>query len=97
MDKSNYINGFSKLTNKEKVDSIAHFLGKSSDDFSILNHFKLPDSNLQARLEEISENVLSNYMLPYSIAPNFLVNGKAYFVPMVLWNAEFILILHQTF
>ena len=84
MDKSNYINGFSKLTNKEKVDSIAHFLGKSSDDFSILNHFKLPDSNLQARLEEISENVLSNYMLPYSIAPNFLVNGKAYFVPMVI-------------
>lgn len=84
MDKPNYINGFSKLTNKEKVDSMAHFLGKSVDDFSILNHFKLPDSNLQARLEEISENVLSSYMLPYSIAPNFLVNGKAYLVPMVI-------------
>jgi hydroxymethylglutaryl-CoA reductase len=84
MEKSNYINGYSKLTNEAKVDSMAHFLGKGGDDFSILNHFKLPDSNLQARLEEISENVLSNYMLPYSIAPNFLVNGKPYLVPMVI-------------
>ncbi|NHB67414.1 hydroxymethylglutaryl-CoA reductase, degradative [Perlabentimonas gracilis] len=84
MEKSNYINGYSKLTNEAKVDSMAHFLGKTVDDFSILNHFKLPDSNLQARLEEISENVLSNYMLPYSIAPNFLVNGKHYLVPMVI-------------
>lgn len=84
MEKSNYINGYSKLTNEAKVDSMAHFLGKGGDDFSILNHFKLPDSNLQARLEEISENVLSNYMLPYSIAPNFLVNGKHYLVPMVI-------------
>lgn len=84
MDKPSYINGYSKLTNEAKVDSMAHFLGKGGDDFSILNHFKLPDSNLQARLEEISENVLSNYMLPYSIAPNFLVNGKPYLVPMVI-------------
>ena len=84
MGKPNYINGFSKLTNQEKVNSIAYFLGKTADDFSILNQFKLPNSDLQARLEEISENVMSSYMLPYSIAPNFLVNGKAFMVPMVI-------------
>ena len=84
MNKPNYIKGFSKLTNQEKVNSMAQFMGKSADDLSILNQFKLTDSNLQARLEEISENVMSSYMLPYSIAPNFLVNGKAFLVPMVI-------------
>ncbi len=84
MNKPNYINGFSKQTNDQKIKLMAHFSGKSTDDFSIFNHFKLTDLGLQARLEEISENVLSNYMLPYSIAPNFLVNGKAYLVPMVI-------------
>lgn len=84
MDKPNYINGFSKLTNDKKVELMAYLLEKSVDNFSVLNQFKLSDSELQTRLEEISENVMSNYILPFSIAPNFLVNGKLYFVPMVI-------------
>src|SRR5690606_28303929 len=29
------------------------------------------------------ENTLSNYYLPFGLAPNFLINGKMYALPMV--------------
>lgn len=84
MSQHNYINGFSKLTNDEKIWLIAVSSGRSIDDFSAIDIFRMQDKELQNRLEEISENVVSNYFLPYSIAPNFLINGKMYFVPMVI-------------
>jgi hydroxymethylglutaryl-CoA reductase len=34
-------------------------------------------------IEKLSENYISNYSLPFSIAPNFRVNDKWYYVPMV--------------
>jgi hydroxymethylglutaryl-CoA reductase len=79
-----YINGFSKLSNKEKIKLIAEANGMRVDEYSAIDLFRLQDEELQSRLEEISENVVSNYFLPYSIAPNFLINGKMYFVPMVI-------------
>jgi len=48
-----------------------------------LKVFSLEDNDLQKVIDEISENAISNFILPYSIAPNFLINGKVYFVPMV--------------
>lgn len=38
----------------------------------------------QKILDAFSENTISNFMLPYSVAPNFLINGKTYCVPMVI-------------
>ncbi|UYM14075.1 hypothetical protein [Endozoicomonas euniceicola] len=40
--------------------------------------------NKQHLFNDISENIISNYILPFSIAPNFLVNDKIYLVPMVI-------------
>lgn len=79
-----YINGFSKLGNSEKILIIAERTNVDIEQFDVLNQFKLQDAEIQTQLDEISENVVSNYMLPFSIAPNFMVNGKAYFVPMVI-------------
>ncbi len=79
-----YIRGFSKLTNEEKLSLIAERQEKDTEDFTILNDFKLKNNQIQLGLEEISENVMSNYFLPYSIAPNFIINGKYHFVPMVI-------------
>ncbi|HKL08772.1 MAG TPA: hydroxymethylglutaryl-CoA reductase, degradative [Bacteroidales bacterium] len=84
MKKNQYIGGFSKLSNPEKLELIAKKLNKETERFNILNEFKVKDKQIQSTLEEISENVLSNYFLPYSIAPNFMINGKYYFVPMVI-------------
>jgi hydroxymethylglutaryl-CoA reductase len=84
MSKHKYINGFSKLSNNDKVSLIAQHLEKNIADFKSLNDFKLTDTEQQKRLEEISENVMSNFFLPFSIAPNFLINNKVYFIPMVI-------------
>jgi hydroxymethylglutaryl-CoA reductase len=84
MKKFQYIGGFSKLSKPEKIELIAKQQNKEAESFNILHVFKVKDKQIQSTLEEISENVLSNYFLPYSIAPNFLINGKYYFVPMVI-------------
>lgn len=84
MDHFNYINGFSKLSNEDKIKLIADIQGRSIDNYNAINIFRMADSELQSRLEEISENVVSNYLLPFSIAPNFRINDRVYFVPMVI-------------
>lgn len=83
MPKYKYIEGFSSLSNEEKIQLIAECQGKTVENFNVLQQLKLHNKEIQSKLEEISENVLSNYFLPYSIAPNFIINNKAYFVPMV--------------
>ena len=50
----------------------------------ILRRFWYKDAQLQELLDSFSENTLSNYPLPFGVAPNFLVNGREYIVPMVI-------------
>ena len=38
----------------------------------------------QKLFDEFSENTISNFYFPYGIAPNFVINGKKYPVPMVI-------------
>jgi len=42
------------------------------------------DPSVQKLYDEFSENTLGNYFFPYGVAPNFLINGKMYMVPMVI-------------
>jgi hydroxymethylglutaryl-CoA reductase len=42
------------------------------------------DKELQKTLDEFSENTLTNFMLPFGVAPNILINDKLYCVPMVI-------------
>lgn len=62
----------------EQLDSTAGTLVKN------LPHFWHHDKSVQKRFDEFSENTLTNYDLPFGIAPNFLINGKVYSVPMVI-------------
>lgn len=84
MDGGKYISGFPNLNFEHKVELIASHTGKKSVDFDVLQQFKLNSPDLQRRMEEISENVMSNFYLPFSIAPNFKVNNRVHFVPMVI-------------
>jgi hydroxymethylglutaryl-CoA reductase len=82
-DKS--IKGFSKLSKAEKIDWLAgHFLPESEDVRPELESFWHNDPELQRILDSFSENTLTNYPLPYGLAPNFLINGRTYAVPMVI-------------
>lgn len=80
-----YIEGFSKLDKKGKIDVItANLESGQSESFSQIANFWHPDKEQQKTFDEFSENTISNFILPYGIAPNFLINGQFYFVPLVI-------------
>ncbi|MCU4166496.1 hydroxymethylglutaryl-CoA reductase [Carboxylicivirga caseinilyticus] len=82
MQKNSVIKGFSKLNRDEKIRLLMEYL-KPSDQVEInLNRYLHPTD--QSLFDDISENTVSNYYLPFSLAPNFLVNDQMYIVPMVI-------------
>jgi hydroxymethylglutaryl-CoA reductase len=77
------IKGFSKLGREDQVKLVASLTGDPAGIIHELNAHLSPDSSRQKIYQEFSENSVSNFFLPYSIAPNFRINGKFYLVPMV--------------
>lgn len=78
-----YIDNFSSQTTEGKRRSIA---SQNSDAAGLLRTLEqsLPtDLMLRERFESFSENNLGLYSLPMGVAPNFLINGKIYHIPMV--------------
>ena len=80
------IKGFSKLNKTEKIAWLAkHFL--TSNPLDIAREFSSymhANAELQKVFDGISENTLTNFYLPYGVAPNFVINGRTYVVPMVI-------------
>ena len=77
------INGFSKLSKAEQRQWLTdQFLdaGRRAE----FTRFDADDAALQDVLDNFSENTVANFPLPFGVAPNFVVNGKAYAVPMVI-------------
>ena len=82
---SKEIKGFSKLSKKEKINWLVSSYFK--DDFhakNILKQYWNSNESLQNLHDEFSENSISNYYLPFSIAPNFLINDKKFTIPMTI-------------
>lgn len=79
------INGFSKLTKDEKIDWLTQaYFGGSAEAATTLKTFWQSDIDLQRVIDGFSENTLSNFVIPYGVAPNFIINGKPYCVPMAI-------------
>jgi hydroxymethylglutaryl-CoA reductase len=80
------IQGFSKLNKKEKIQWIAkNFL--YSNPIEVMKEFtSFWHDNIEAQklLDGFSENTITNFPVPFGIAPNFLINGDMYAVPMVI-------------
>ena len=88
---SKEINGFSKLSKEEKINWIAdNFFTDSPTAKRILKQYWNEEDKLQKLHYEFSENTLSNFYLPFSIAPNFLINDKKYSIPMVIEESSVI-------
>lgn len=79
------ISGFSKLTKEEKIKWVVrHYF---NDDQSVVEEFENfwhPDQKIQDNMDEFSENTLTNFYMPFGVAPNFKINGKNYCLPMVI-------------
>jgi hydroxymethylglutaryl-CoA reductase len=78
------VEGFSKLSQLEKRQHVADLLENPEEVLALLAGFSHQDTEIQELLSEFSENTLTNFPLPYCIAPNFKIDGKNYYVPMVI-------------
>jgi hydroxymethylglutaryl-CoA reductase len=82
---SKTISGFSKLNKLGKVKWIAKTFFKDPE--AVVREFKsfwYADEERQRILDGFSENTISNFPMPFGVAPNFIINEKAYTVPMVI-------------
>ena len=88
---SKKIIGFSKLSKQEKIEWIcSNYLDNSKEDIEILDKYLNNDINIQSIHDTFSENTLSNFYFPFSVAPNFLINNKNYCLPMVIEESSVI-------
>jgi hydroxymethylglutaryl-CoA reductase len=79
------IQGFSKLSKEEKIKWIAdNYTDNSDTTIQILKKYWNQDNELQKLHDEFIENTISNYYLPFGIAPNFLINHTLYAIPMAI-------------
>ena len=77
--------GFSKLSKDEKIQWILseYFSGNPRAEKTLKQYWN-DNESLQKLHDDFIENTLSNFYLPFAVAPNFRINGKYYTVPMVI-------------
>ena len=79
---SSRISGLQNLTVAERINELDRLGWLSRADAELLHqgrHVLLP-----ARADTMIENVIGTFALPLAIAPNFVVNGRDYIVPLVV-------------
>ncbi len=82
---SKYVSGFSKLTKSAKINWIVDtYFANNKEAKSILKQYWNSNIQLQNLHDEFIENTITNYYLPLGVAPNFLINGKHYTIPMAI-------------
>ena len=85
------VEGFSKLTKTQKIDWIANNCTKDPKGTKqVLEQYWNMDPRVQKLHDEFIENTISNYYLPFAIAPNFKINGEIFaiiitFLEVCLW------------
>jgi hydroxymethylglutaryl-CoA reductase len=82
---SKKIEGFSKLTKAEKINWVAETHGENPSAFkATLETYNHSNPEVQKIHDEFIENTLTNHYLPLGVAPNFLIDGKWYTIPMAI-------------
>ncbi len=85
MNKRKSITGFSKFSKRKKLRWIVENFFKDPENvMRELMSFWHSSEEQQRVFDGFSENTISNYYLPYGVAPNFVINGKTYCIPMVI-------------
>lgn len=85
------VKGFSKLSKEGKIEWIVKEFFQGDDavvDF--LKSYWHKDAEIQKLHDEFTENTLTNFYIPLGVAPNFLINGKMYCIPMAIEESSVI-------
>jgi len=79
------VKGFSKLSKDGKIEWIANeYLNGNENCIHLLKSYWHNDKATQKIHDEFIENTISNFYLPFGIAPNFLINNEIFCVPMAI-------------
>ena len=79
------IAGFSKLSKEDKLLWLSEqYFTTPHEATALLKKYWNSDQALQKLHDEFIENTVSNFYLPLGVAPNFLINGKNYTIPMAI-------------
>jgi len=82
---SKIVSGFSKLTKQEKINWLAdNYFNNQPEIINTIQQYWNVDDKLQQLHDDFIENTISNFYMPYGVAPNFIINGKEYVIPMVV-------------
>ena len=82
---NNAVAGFSKFTKEEKINWIAQeFFSNPKEAIAIIQQYWNSNNKLQQLHDEFIENTITNFYLPLGVAPNFLINGINYTIPMAI-------------
>lgn len=90
MQKQQIRKGFSKLNKDQKIDLTASYFENPAEAARELKSYWHAKPDIQKKLDEFAENTISNFFFPYGIAPNFVINGNMYLVPMVIEESSVI-------
>lgn len=79
------VSGFSKKSKEEKIQWLADtYFANDKNAISALSQYWNSNKKLQKLHDDFIENTITNYYLPFGIAPNFLINNALYTLPMVI-------------
>ncbi len=82
---SKIISGFSKFTKEEKIKWLAeNYFHNQPESVDIIKQYWNVDEDLQQLHDDFIENTISNFYMPFGIAPNFVINNREYVIPMVV-------------
>ena len=79
------IKGFSKLSKQAKIEWLAdQYFDSPNDAIKVLKDYWHQDPKVQKLHDEFIENTVSNFFTPFGVAPNFLIDGELYTIPMAI-------------
>ena len=82
---NNAITGFSKLSKEDKINWIANeYFSTPSEAIALLKNYWNSDESIQKLHDDFIENTITNFYLPLGVAPNFMINGRNYTIPMAI-------------
>ena len=82
---SKIVSGFSKFSKEEKINWLTeNYFDNQPEIIKTLKQYWNVDEKLQQLHDDFIENTITNFYMPYGIAPNFNINGGDYVVPMVV-------------
>lgn len=92
------VSGFSKLSKVEKIDWIVdtYFSNNKDTSRTILEQYWNADHHLQKLHDEFIENTITNYYLPFGVAPNFRINHQIYTIPMTIEESSVVAAASKT-